>query len=168
MMRITLFGTRGSIAAPGPETIRYGGNTSTVEVCGNDGTVLVLDAGTGIRRLGMQIPATTTRVDILLTHLHMDHMRGLGFLVHSLTREPTFTYGGLRAACSHLRPVWLGICRLLFFRCISATCLAWYVTRYHAQHLKLVHSEYGRRLSVIRVRSWLSNRVRGWRRRLSM
>jgi len=78
-MRVTLFGTRGSIAAPGPETIRYGGNTSTVEVCGNDGTVLVLDAGTGIRRLGMQIPATTTRVDILLTHLHMDHIQGLGF-----------------------------------------------------------------------------------------
>jgi phosphoribosyl 1,2-cyclic phosphodiesterase len=79
MMRVTLFGTRGSIAAPGPETIRYGGNTSTVEVCANDGTILVLDAGTGIRRLGMQIPTTTSRVDILLTHLHMDHIQGLGF-----------------------------------------------------------------------------------------
>ncbi len=45
MMRVTLFGTRGSVAAPGPETVRYGGNTSTVEVRGNDGTVLVLDAG---------------------------------------------------------------------------------------------------------------------------
>jgi phosphoribosyl 1,2-cyclic phosphodiesterase len=56
MMRVTLFGTRGSVAAPGPETVRYGGNTSTVEVRGNDGTVLVLDAGTGIRRLGMQLP----------------------------------------------------------------------------------------------------------------
>lgn len=78
-MRVTLFGTRGSIAAPGPETIRYGGNTSTVEVCANDGTILVLDAGTGIRRLGMQIPTTTSRVDILLTHLHMDHIQGLGF-----------------------------------------------------------------------------------------
>jgi len=79
MMRVTLFGTRGSIAAPGPETIRYGGNTSTVEVCANDGTILVLDAGTGIRRLGMRIPTTTSRVDILLTHLHMDHIQGLGF-----------------------------------------------------------------------------------------
>jgi len=78
-MRVTLFGTRGSIAAPGPETIRYGGNTSTVEVCANDGTILVLDAGTGIRRLGMRIPTTTSRVDILLSHLHMDHIQGLGF-----------------------------------------------------------------------------------------
>jgi len=78
-MRITLFGTRGSIAAPGPETNRYGGNTSTVEVLGKDGTMLVLDAGTGIRRLAATISPTTARVDILLTHLHMDHIQGLGF-----------------------------------------------------------------------------------------
>jgi len=79
MMRVTLFGTRGSVAAPGPETVRYGGNTSTVEVRGNDDTVLVLDAGTGIRRLGVQIQPDIARVDILLTHLHMDHIQGLGF-----------------------------------------------------------------------------------------
>ena len=79
MMRVTLYGTRGSVPAPGPETVRYGGNTSTVEVRGNDGTVLVLDAGTGIRRLGTQIPPDIARVDILLTHLHMDHIQGLGF-----------------------------------------------------------------------------------------
>jgi phosphoribosyl 1,2-cyclic phosphodiesterase len=78
-MRITLFGTRGSVATPGSETTRYGGNTSTVEVLGKDGTVLVLDAGTGIRRLGLQLPPPTARIDILLTHLHMDHIQGLGF-----------------------------------------------------------------------------------------
>jgi phosphoribosyl 1,2-cyclic phosphodiesterase len=78
MMRVTLFGTRGSIPAPGPETIKYGGNTASVKVCGKDGTVLVLDAGTGIRRLGAHL-ATTARVDILLSHLHMDHIQGLGF-----------------------------------------------------------------------------------------
>jgi phosphoribosyl 1,2-cyclic phosphodiesterase len=78
-MRVTLFGTRGSMAAPGPETNRYGGNTSTVEVRGRDGTLLVLDAGTGIRRLGAQSFSTTTRIDVLLTHLHMDHIQGLGF-----------------------------------------------------------------------------------------
>jgi phosphoribosyl 1,2-cyclic phosphodiesterase len=78
-MRVTLFGTRGSIAAPAPDTVRYGGNTSAVEVQGTDGTLLVIDAGTGIRRLGAQIPPATTRIDILLTHLHMDHIQGLGF-----------------------------------------------------------------------------------------
>ena len=79
MTAVTLFGTRGSIAAPGPESVRYGGNTSTVQVLGDDGTVLVLDAGTGIRRLGAQLPPGTERVDIVLTHLHMDHIQGLGF-----------------------------------------------------------------------------------------
>jgi phosphoribosyl 1,2-cyclic phosphodiesterase len=78
-MRITLFGTRGSLPAPAPETVRYGGNTSCVEVCGKDGTILVLDAGTGIRRLGARIPRSTRRIDILLGHLHMDHIQGLGF-----------------------------------------------------------------------------------------
>src|SRR2546425_1027704 len=79
MMHVTLWGTRGSVAAPGPETARYGGNTSCVEVRGTDGTVLILDAGTGIRRLGAALPRTLRRVDLLLTHLHMDHLQGLGF-----------------------------------------------------------------------------------------
>jgi phosphoribosyl 1,2-cyclic phosphodiesterase len=78
-MRITLWGTRGSLASPGPETVRYGGNTACVEVRGADGTLLVLDAGTGIRRLGAAVGPEVTRVDILLTHLHMDHIQGLGF-----------------------------------------------------------------------------------------
>jgi phosphoribosyl 1,2-cyclic phosphodiesterase len=79
MMRVKLFGTRGSVAAPGADTARYGGNTSSIEVHEDDGTVLVLDAGTGIRQLGAQIRPDLARIDILLTHLHMDHIQGLGF-----------------------------------------------------------------------------------------
>lgn len=78
-MQIQLCGTRGSLATPGPDTARYGGNTSCVSVMGDDGSLLVLDAGTGIRALGGRIPANVSRVDILLTHLHMDHVQGLGF-----------------------------------------------------------------------------------------
>lgn len=78
-MKVRLWGTRGSLAAPGPETIRYGGNTSCVQVTGGAGTVLVLDAGTGIRRVGAALGEAPHRVDILLTHLHMDHIQGLGF-----------------------------------------------------------------------------------------
>jgi phosphoribosyl 1,2-cyclic phosphodiesterase len=78
-MKVTLWGTRGSLGAPGPETIRYGGNTSCVEVQGADGTMLILDAGTGIRRLGAKLGPEAGRVDVLLTHLHMDHIQGLGF-----------------------------------------------------------------------------------------
>lgn len=87
-MQVTLWGTRGSIASPGPETTRYGGNTSCAEVRADDGTRIILDAGTGIRRLGTTIGPETSRVDLLLTHLHMDHIEGLGFF-DPLFREDT-------------------------------------------------------------------------------
>ena len=79
MTVVTLWGTRGSIAAPGPETEHYGGNTSCIQVTGREGTALILDAGTGLRRLGRTLAPGIRRVDILLTHLHMDHLQGLGF-----------------------------------------------------------------------------------------
>lgn len=77
-MKIRLWGTRGSVAAAGPETVRYGGDTSSVQVTSSQGDVIVLDAGSGIRQLGAEL-AGSTRIDILLTHLHMDHIQGLGF-----------------------------------------------------------------------------------------
>src|SRR3954454_14364813 len=77
-MRVCLWGTRGSIASAGPETVEYGGNTACAEVEGRDGTVVILDAGTGVRRVGATY-AEPRRIDILLTHLHMDHIQGLGF-----------------------------------------------------------------------------------------
>jgi ribonuclease BN (tRNA processing enzyme) len=78
-VKVTLWGTRGSLASPGPETMRYGGNTSCVSVRGEDGSLLVLDAGTGIRRLGEATPPEARCIHLLLTHLHMDHIQGLGF-----------------------------------------------------------------------------------------
>lgn len=79
-MKVTLWGTRGSIAAPGPETIRYGGNTSCVSVeCRDSRAVVVLDAGTGLRRLGQSLSGKADQIHLLLTHLHMDHIQGLGF-----------------------------------------------------------------------------------------
>ncbi|HEX6141007.1 MAG TPA: MBL fold metallo-hydrolase [Candidatus Limnocylindria bacterium] len=77
-MHVRLWGTRGSLASPGPDTLRYGGNTSCVEVTSDD-VRLVLDAGTGIRALGRSLGDFTGRVDILLTHLHLDHLQGIGF-----------------------------------------------------------------------------------------
>jgi len=78
-MKIKLWGTRGSMPVPNPRMAGYGGNTTCVEVRGEDGTMLILDAGTGIRQLGAKLGADVTRVDILLTHLHLDHIHGLGF-----------------------------------------------------------------------------------------
>jgi len=78
-MKVTFWGTRGSLASPSAETVRYGGNTSCVAVEGSAGTTLILDAGTGLRNLGQSLPTDLKRVDILLTHLHMDHIQGLPF-----------------------------------------------------------------------------------------
>ena len=78
-MNVRFWGTRGSVPAPRSATSRYGGNTSCVEVRAEDGSLLVLDAGTGICALGAALPPYISRVDILLGHLHMDHILGLGF-----------------------------------------------------------------------------------------
>jgi phosphoribosyl 1,2-cyclic phosphodiesterase len=79
-MRLTIWGCRGSVPTPGAETVRYGGNTSCVEVSLDDGTVLVLDAGTGIRQLGLELlNRGALRLNLLLTHLHLDHLEGLRF-----------------------------------------------------------------------------------------
>ena len=74
-----LWGTRGSLASAGPDTVRYGGDTAAVELRGADDEIVILDAGSGIRAIGEQLPPGITRVDILLSHLHMDHIQGLGF-----------------------------------------------------------------------------------------
>jgi phosphoribosyl 1,2-cyclic phosphodiesterase len=77
-VKIKLWGVRGSIPTTGPETEYYGGNTSCAAVC-HDDSLLVLDGGTGIRGLGSSVTPSIKRIDILLTHLHLDHIQGLGF-----------------------------------------------------------------------------------------
>jgi phosphoribosyl 1,2-cyclic phosphodiesterase len=79
-LRVTIWGCRGSLATPGPGTVRYGGNTSCVEVRLGDDTLLVLDAGTGIHPLGLELGTDWPKtIHLLLTHLHFDHIEGLGF-----------------------------------------------------------------------------------------
>jgi phosphoribosyl 1,2-cyclic phosphodiesterase len=81
-MRVTFYGVRGSTPAPGPDTARYGGNTSCVEVRLADDSLLVLDAGTGMRKLGGALSSNgglTTPVHLLLSHTHWDHVLGLPF-----------------------------------------------------------------------------------------
>lgn len=76
-MKVTLFGTRGSVARAGIRTVKYGGDTSAVEVVGSDGTMLIIDAGTGLPRVEPHLEGG--RIDVLLSHLHFDHIQGLGF-----------------------------------------------------------------------------------------
>ena len=78
-MRIRFWGVRGSVPVPNPRMLRYGGNTSCVEVTLADGTEVILDAGTGIRELGMDRESDARSLQLLLTHLHVDHIHGLLF-----------------------------------------------------------------------------------------
>ena len=79
-MRLKIWGCRGSVPTPGPETVECGGNTSCVEVALENGEVLVFDAGTGIRGLGDKLLDQGVRhLNLFLTHLHLDHLEGLRF-----------------------------------------------------------------------------------------
>lgn len=82
-MRVKIWGCRGSIPSPGSETARYGGNTTCVEVRLNDGSLVIIDAGTGIRLLGAAIlqEPSLRRIHLLLTHAHWDHVQGFPFFV---------------------------------------------------------------------------------------
>ena len=93
-MRVRVWGARGSIPSPGPETIRYGGNTSCVQVTMSDGHHLVLDAGTGIRNLGTLLDEPGAHIHILLTHLHLDHIQGLLFFSPLFRRQAHVTIWG--------------------------------------------------------------------------
>jgi phosphoribosyl 1,2-cyclic phosphodiesterase len=78
-VNLKIWGSRGSLASPGANTKRYGGNTSCIEVRPPGCDVVILDAGTGIRELGMRlVDEGCKRMHLLLTHLHVDHLEGLG------------------------------------------------------------------------------------------
>jgi len=90
MMRIRFWGTRGSLATPGPTTLRYGGNTSCVEARAADGTLIVLDCGTGAHRLGQALIAESQRPvrgHLMISHTHWDHIQGFPFFA------PVFVQG---------------------------------------------------------------------------
>jgi CheY-like chemotaxis protein/phosphoribosyl 1,2-cyclic phosphodiesterase len=80
-MKIQFWGTRGSIAAPGPKTVRYGGNTSCVELHAADGTLIVLDCGTGAYGLGKVLAQSGEPVtgNLMIGHTHWDHIQGFPF-----------------------------------------------------------------------------------------
>src|SRR5918996_4190697 len=92
-MRIKVWGARGSVPAPGPQMNRYGGNTSCVQVTLASGEELILDAGTGIRTLGLDL-TRAERINILLTHLHLDHIQGLMFFPPCFRPEAQITIWG--------------------------------------------------------------------------
>jgi phosphoribosyl 1,2-cyclic phosphodiesterase len=105
-MKITVWGCRGSLPAPGEETIRYGGNTTCLEVRLDDGTLIIIDAGSGIRKLGEKLLAeeTSTEIYLFLTHAHWDHLMGFPFFQPAyLDKYRIHVRGGPRAQRSLMR-----------------------------------------------------------------
>ncbi|MEW6303811.1 MAG: response regulator [Verrucomicrobiota bacterium] len=103
LTRVKFWGVRGSIATPGPSTAVYGGNTSCVEVRA-DGEIIILDAGTGIRPLGLSLVSEFKHqpvgMTVLLTHTHWDHIQGFPFFIPAYNpknRLRILGYEGARA-----------------------------------------------------------------------
>jgi len=103
-MEIKIWGCRGSVPTPGADTVTYGGNTSCVEVLHGGEAALVLDAGTGIRALGLDlVRREIRRIHLLLTHLHLDHVEGLRFFAPLWDERVTLEIWGPRSPMLSLR-----------------------------------------------------------------
>ena len=113
-MKVKFWGVRGSIASPGPKTVRYGGNTTCIEIRTDNNELIILDAGTGIFPLSQtllaELPVTA---NVLITHSHWDHIQGLPFFIPNFIPGNTLRlHGGFDPVSgkggSH------GLCRLAY------------------------------------------------------
>lgn len=104
-MKIKFWGTRGSIAVPGMETTRFGGNTTCLELTLESGRKVVVDAGTGIRPLGEKLRKAGSRVEILLliTHIHWDHILGFPFFAPIYDPSTRISIDGYPSCMTGLR-----------------------------------------------------------------
>jgi phosphoribosyl 1,2-cyclic phosphodiesterase len=101
-MKFRFWGVRGSIPSPGPRTVRYGGNTTCIEVRTGDGTLIILDAGTGLYALAQDLMARRAvdggeiRANIFITHSHWDHIHGLPFFIPLFVKGSRICLHGAR------------------------------------------------------------------------
>ncbi|HEY0369463.1 MAG TPA: response regulator [Chthoniobacterales bacterium] len=116
--RLKLWGVRGSIPVPGPSTVRYGGNTSCIEIRA-DGEIIVLDAGSGIRELGQSLEKEfgerRIKLTLLITHTHWDHIQGLPFFLPAYNRKNEIRVLGYEGARVGLATILAGQMETPFF-----------------------------------------------------
>lgn len=115
-MRLRYWGTRGSFPAPGPDTVRYGGNTPCVSVRADDDTLLIFDCGTGARALGLELAKSgPVRAHLFLSHTHMDHLMGLPFFVPAFVKGSELTIHGPAGIDRPLRDAIGGLMEYAYF-----------------------------------------------------
>jgi phosphoribosyl 1,2-cyclic phosphodiesterase len=113
-MRIRFWGVRGTIPTPGPDTVRLGGNTACIDILTTDQQLIIIDAGSGIRRLGMTIEEECPeqiRGTILISHTHWDHIQGFPFFVPIIGprgRHNRFTVLGQKCVGNQLEDILTG------------------------------------------------------------
>ena len=116
--RLKIWGVRGSIPVPGPATVRYGGNTSCIEIRA-DGELIVLDAGSGIRGLGLALEnefgSRPINLSLLITHVHWDHIQGFPFFVPAYNDKNEIQIFGYDGAGSGLHEILKGQMATPFF-----------------------------------------------------
>lgn len=96
-MKFKFWGVRGSIPSPGPDTVKYGGNTTCIEIRTDDNELIILDAGTGIHALGQSLlHQRPVSAHIFITHTHWDHIQGLPFFMPLFIAKNSISiYGGM-------------------------------------------------------------------------
>jgi phosphoribosyl 1,2-cyclic phosphodiesterase len=110
-MRVSFYGTRGSLPVPGPSFAQYGGNTSCVRVTFETGRIAILDAGTGIRKLGADLIRTSHQqydnIYLVLSHTHWDHIQGFPFfqLAYDARQTITLAIAGIDRTCKNLESI---------------------------------------------------------------
>lgn len=117
-MQVRFWGTRGSIAKPGPGTVRYGGNTSCVEVTSPGGTQIIIDCGTGAHDLGQHIlknKLTGNQGSILISHTHWDHIQGIPFFAPLFVPGNEWTFYAPRGFGDTLRETLAGQMEFTYF-----------------------------------------------------
>ena len=110
-MKVIFWGVRGSIPVPGPDTVRVGGNTACVELQTEDREVLIIDAGTGIRLLGLDLARRPTErliAVLLFSHTHWDHIQGLPFFTPAMVQQNRVVVLGERRVDRRLEQVLAG------------------------------------------------------------
>lgn len=116
--RLRLWGVRGSIPVPGPGTVRYGGNTACVEIRADE-ELIVLDAGSGIRELGLALQnefgSRPIKLSLLITHAHWDHIQGFPFFVPAYNDKNQIRIFGFNGANSGLQEILKGQMATPFF-----------------------------------------------------